>query len=199
MSGPGVAAAVHWLWLCVFAAWTAGEIALLVGRRIGRSEQAGGDRDQDRGTLRLLWTTVALSIAAGQWMSAAFGPVAGWEWIPLVALALLVAGVTLRVIAVRTLGHAFSVNVAICPGQRVVRHGVYAMVRHPSYTALMGILCGVGLETGNAAALAVTLLPPVAALLRRIHVEEQALSEALGAEYADYARCVRYRLIPGLW
>jgi protein-S-isoprenylcysteine O-methyltransferase Ste14 len=42
------------------------------------------------------------------------------------------------------------------------------------------------------------LLPTGAALLYRIHVEEQALHGAFGEEYAEYSRVTK-RLIPGVY
>jgi protein-S-isoprenylcysteine O-methyltransferase Ste14 len=45
---------------------------------------------------------------------------------------------------------------------------------------------------------AVVLLPTTAALLYRIHVEEAALNQALGDEYAAYSRVTK-RLVPGVF
>jgi len=46
--------------------------------------------------------------------------------------------------------------------------------------------------------LAVMLVPTTLALLYRIHVEEAALNEAFGEEYAAYSQVTR-RLIPGIF
>ncbi len=190
----------HALWLAVFALWTLGEIFLLLRTRSSRTAN-----NWDRGTLRLLWMTIVLSISAGQFLCARLGPAAAFASpharadLHVAALALLLLGVALRFAAIQTLGRAFSVNVAIRSGQSIVQHGLYAHVRHPSYTALLVIFFALGLQTANPLALAVTLLPPAAALLWRIHVEERALRSGLGAAYDDYALRVPHRLIPGLW
>jgi protein-S-isoprenylcysteine O-methyltransferase Ste14 len=42
------------------------------------------------------------------------------------------------------------------------------------------------------------MLPTTAALLYRIHVEEIALNDAFGAEYAAYSQQTK-RLIPGIY
>ena len=187
---------VSLLWLLLFWLWTLAELLLLL-----RTRQPG----RDRGTLRLLWTTVALSITIGQFLRGFLGPSrllaapAVHLRIQWIALLLLLVGTLLRLLAIRTLGRAFSVHVAVRTGQQVVQHGLYAHLRHPSYTALLLILFATGLQTANFAALALTFLPPLAALLRRIHVEEQVLANAFGPSYADYCRRVPHRLIPGLW
>jgi len=50
----------------------------------------------------------------------------------------------------------------------------------------------------NWACLALMLIAPTLAVLYRIHIEEQALLGAFGAEYADYSRTTK-RLIPGVY
>jgi protein-S-isoprenylcysteine O-methyltransferase Ste14 len=71
-------------------------------------------------------------------------------------------------------------------------------VRHPSYLGLEICFLAVGLHTGNWACLALMLIAPTLAVLYRIHIEEQALLGAFGAEYADYSRTTK-RLIPGVY
>jgi protein-S-isoprenylcysteine O-methyltransferase Ste14 len=82
-------------------------------------------------------------------------------------------------------------------GQRVITTGPYAIVRHPMYSG--GILYFVGLPLLLGSWIGRALAPIlIAALTLRIGVEERTLTEAL-RDYADYARRVRYRLIPGVW
>jgi protein-S-isoprenylcysteine O-methyltransferase Ste14 len=82
-------------------------------------------------------------------------------------------------------------------GQRVITTGPYAIVRHPMYSG--GILYFVGLPLLLGSWIGLALAPIlIAALTLRIGVEERTLTEAL-PDYADYARRVRYRLIPGVW
>ena len=70
-------------------------------------------------------------------------------------------------------------------------------MRHPSYTGLLLIVAGLGLAAGNWLALAGVALP-LAALLRRIHVEEAELTRVLGQPYRIYRAKTR-GLIPGVW
>jgi len=55
-----------------------------------------------------------------------------------------------------------------------------------------------GRGSRNWMSFAVVLLPTTAALLYRIHVEEAALNQALGDEYAAYSRVTK-RLVPGVF
>jgi protein-S-isoprenylcysteine O-methyltransferase Ste14 len=88
--------------------------------------------------------------------------------------------------------------VATHASQSIQRSGLYSIVRHPSYFGLEICFLAVGLHTKNWACLALMLIAPTLAVLYRIHVEEQALLLAFGAEYADYSRSTK-RLIPGVY
>jgi protein-S-isoprenylcysteine O-methyltransferase Ste14 len=122
----------------------------------------------------------------------------GVEWLKPLALAALVAGLTIRLIAIFTLGRSFSANVAIRAEQKLQRVGLFRLVRHPSYLGLELIFLAVGLRTCNLASFAIMLVLPTAALLFRIHIEEAALLQAFGEDYAAYCQETK-RLIPGIY
>jgi len=110
----------------------------------------------------------------------------------------LVLGLAIRWTAILTLGKSFSANVAIRDAQRVHKAGLYRFVRHPSYLGLMLIFLAIGLHARNWISLTLVLVPTFLALSYRIHVEEGALSEAFGEEYAAYRRGTK-RLVPGVF
>jgi protein-S-isoprenylcysteine O-methyltransferase Ste14 len=107
-------------------------------------------------------------------------------------------GLAIRVWAVAALGRAFRTTVEVAPDQGIVSSGPYRWVRHPSYTGLLLIVAGLGLVAGNWLALVGCVALPLAALLRRIHVEEAELTRVLGQPYRAYQARTK-RLIPGLW
>jgi protein-S-isoprenylcysteine O-methyltransferase Ste14 len=125
-------------------------------------------------------------------------PVGRWPLFT-AGMVIMAAGVALRWWSVAVLGRSFTVQVRVRDGQQVVDRGPFAVVRHPSYTGLMFVFLGTGLALGNWIALIVAVVPPVAAIVYRIHVEESTLSAALGEPYVDYRRRVRFRLIPGVY
>jgi protein-S-isoprenylcysteine O-methyltransferase Ste14 len=116
----------------------------------------------------------------------------------LAAIVVIVAGIVLRWTAILSLGKAFSANVAIRPAQAIYRSGLYGYLRHPSYSGMLLVFLAIALHERNWLAAAVVLLPTTAAVLYRIHVEEAALHEAFGAEYAAYSKTT-WRLIPGIY
>jgi protein-S-isoprenylcysteine O-methyltransferase Ste14 len=82
-------------------------------------------------------------------------------------------------------------------GHSVVDTGPYRLVRHPGYLGSLIHMPGVALALGSWWALAV-----VAAVSAVIIVRTALEDRTLGAElegYSEYARRVRYRLLPGVW
>jgi len=186
----------NWIWAIFSYGWWVSELAIAIATRT----RSGGGSVRDRGTMPLLWVTIFCSIWASLWYRgthAADIP-GNPEWFQAISLTMLVFGVIFRWAAVISLGSAFSVNVAIREGQRVMQTGFYRWMRHPSYTAMLICFLAVGLHTRNWVSLAVVVVFPTAALMYRIYVEEIALREHFGAEYIDYSARTK-RLIPGVY
>ncbi len=82
-------------------------------------------------------------------------------------------------------------------GQAVITTGPYAIVRHPMYLGALFYFAGTSLVLGSWWGLAT--IPLFALLLGiRIGIEERTLRTGLEG-YDDYARHVRWRLIPLVW
>jgi len=120
---------------------------------------------------------------------------------PLVAglgLVLFALGWSIKSLALRA--NAFAVAVVRLQSERahaVADSGVYGVVRHPFYAADPLILVGLGLWLESYAA-ALGAVVPVALMVIRLRLEERFLQRELPG-YAEYAKRVRHRLIPGLW
>ena len=180
----------------LYLLWIVTEILVLL---ITRTRSGEGDV-QDRGSLRVLWGVILCSIFAGMAIGAAVPRTAihGAPWFGPLTVALLALGLCIRWCAIYTLGSSFSANVAIHATQTLQRSGLFRLMRHPSYTGILLVLLAMGMSTHNWLALAIIVLPPVAALLYRIRVEEAALTRAFGQAYLDYSRTTK-RLIPGIY
>jgi protein-S-isoprenylcysteine O-methyltransferase Ste14 len=161
------------LWHALFWTWTASEVLILLVTRTHR--RSGTVRD--RGSIVVLWIVIFSSIFAGSWYSGTHPHTisAGAHWVRTASVAMLVAGLAVRWTAIASLGRSFSANVAIHANQKLYRKGLFALVRHPSYTGMVIIFAAIGLHMRNWAGLAIVLIPTTAALLYRIHVEEAAL------------------------
>ncbi len=181
--------ALYWCWI-------SSEIGILIFTRT----RSGSGKVKDRGSLLVLWLTlIASTTLAGRYAdfhaSTMFG---GAHWISFVALAFMVVGVAIRWTAVVSLGRSFSANVAIRAEQRLQTGGLYRFARHPSYLGLLLVLTAIALHMRNWAALAIVLVPSMAALTYRMRVEEEALKTAFGNAYEVYSSRTK-RLIPGVY
>jgi len=192
----GDAMSLSMLWTLVFYGWLASEILVGVATRTKRS----GGKVQDRGSLLILWIVITASVAACQWFSETharnmFGAA---QALKTAAIIVMLAGLAIRWTAIFTLGKSFSSNVAIQDSQQITRAGPYRFVRHPSYLGLLLVFLAIGLHSRNWISFAFVLVPTTAGLLYRIHVEEAALADAFGDEYAAYCKATK-RLVPGVY
>lgn len=88
---------------------------------------------------------------------------------------LLASGQLLRMAAIRTLGHRWSVRIFTVPQMPPVASGIYKYMRHPNYTGVALELAGAPLVHGAwLTALAFTLLNAILMFVR-IPAEERAL------------------------
>jgi protein-S-isoprenylcysteine O-methyltransferase Ste14 len=81
--------------------------------------------------------------------------------------------------------------------QPVISTGLYAVVRHPMYTAALALFLGTPFALASWWGLVPAALL-LAALVWRLLDEESYLARSLPG-YTDYQRRVRTRLVPGIW
>lgn len=110
-------------------------------------------------------------------------------------LSLMVAGMTVHVVAYRTLGRFYTGTLSIVQNHKLVTQGLYKYVRHPGYFGVLLITFGFGLASANWYVLLVMLIGFCTAYSYRMHAEEKMLNTTLGNEYRRYARRTK-RIIP---
>jgi protein-S-isoprenylcysteine O-methyltransferase Ste14 len=114
-----------------------------------------------------------------------------WRYL---GLLLCCSGVSVRLLALNTLGEYFSAYVTLQPNHRLVRHGIYASIRHPLYLSLLLAPTGVALVFASSLALPILALAAIF-VLDRIRKEEKLLAAHFGLVFEDYRRCT-WKLIP---
>jgi protein-S-isoprenylcysteine O-methyltransferase Ste14 len=82
-------------------------------------------------------------------------------------------------------------------GQKVIQSGPYRIVRHPGYVATFLIAPSTAIILGSLWALIPAILWVIAIIIRTA-LEDKTLQKELEG-YKEYAKKVRYRLIPGIW
>ena len=178
------------------------------------------------GTMALLWRNTELlaersNIRAGKsWdraivpIAVLLGPMATWitagldtrfRWsggMPTVAFA---AGVVVAVLAAAWTAWAmqsnrfFSAVVRIQKdrGHSVITSGPYRFVRHPGYAGMSAFTLATPLILNSRWAFAPAIATAAVTVLRTV-LEDRTLCNELDG-YADYARRVKYRLMPAIW
>jgi protein-S-isoprenylcysteine O-methyltransferase Ste14 len=112
-------------------------------------------------------------------------------------LAIQAAFVLFAVWARRHLGSNWSGEVRIASGHQLVRSGPYRFIRHPIYTAVLGMYCGTAIVSGEIHA-PIALVIVTLAYWRKIRLEEQALGKTFGADFDAYRRDT-WALVPPLY
>jgi protein-S-isoprenylcysteine O-methyltransferase Ste14 len=113
------------------------------------------------------------------------------------------AGVAITLASARRLDALTLAGIRQARGARItasspalVRDGLYALVRHPIYFGWVLMVWPTACLTGDRAVFA---LVSTAYLAAAIPFEERSLRREFGAAYDDYARDVRWRMVPGIY
>jgi protein-S-isoprenylcysteine O-methyltransferase Ste14 len=103
----------------------------------------------------------------------------------------------LAVWARRHLGRNWSAEVRIAVDHQLVRTGPYRFLRHPIYTAMLGMSLGTAIASSQYHAL-LGLAILMSAYLRKTRLEDQILGQTFGVEYDGY-RHDTWALVPFLF
>lgn len=165
---------------------------------IARSRIQEGTKAWDRILIGFLFSTMlaiilVAALDAGRWE---------WSRPPRLIIGL---GYVLMLGSIATLTWAQAVNRFFEPGvriqtergHRVIDTGPYAIVRHPGYVAACVLFVSTALSLGSYWALAPAGVAMLLIILRTGWEDDTLHRELPG--YADYARRVRFRLIPSVW
>ena len=176
------------LWLVFVAYWgAAAQHAARPERTESRASRRFHERLLNSGLLVLLLPIPGLR---GRFLPAAV-------IVAVAGIAIQVLAGMLAVWARRHLGRNWSGAISVVEGHRLVRSGPYRLLRHPIYTAMLGMSAGTALASGEWHAI-VGMALVVAAYWRKIRLEERHLGQLFGEAYDDYRRA-SWALIPGLF
>lgn len=181
-------AAARWV---VVAAWAAALVSLAWRARARRSTE------RRRDPVSLAGLALEFAAFAGLYVlrdparalpAAAPDPVA---WVVVALAALLLAGsVILADRALALLGAQWRVVASVAAEDRLVMDGPYARVRHPVYTAMLGMLAGTGVLLAAPAVVAGAAAVYLAGTAIRIRAEDRLLRARFGAAHEAFARDV---------
>ena len=194
---------LDWTWAWVYLginlanAFIAGPIALRTNSvTVAENEEPRKTENWDVGSIFYLFTMyIVLPIVAG--LDVRF------DWTQALSVVWHIAGTAIFAVGLGLPSWVMITNpfiwsdVPIQPGQTVYTDGPYRIVRHPAYTGLFLQAFGVPILLGSLWAL-VPGIPAAVCIIIATSSEDRILQAELPG-YVDYARKVRFRLIPGIW
>ena len=193
-----------WVYLCVMVAFSIG--LGLYGTRVDPGllkERLGAPMQKTQPLADKLVTLLILIVFFGG-LGFMAADAERWHW-SLMPRFVQWAGGGLMVTAIAFMYWTMRLNSFAAPvvkiqkdrGQSVITTGPYALVRHPLYFGALFYIAGTSLLLGSWWGLA--MVPTLACvLIIRIGIEEKTLRAGLEG-YDEYARRVRWRLVPLIW
>lgn len=106
------------------------------------------------------------------------------------AVLLAFASVWMANAAIRELGRQWSFQARLIEGHKLVTSGVYRIVRHPIYAAMLGMLIATAFIISRWQISIIAVIVFVIGTKIRTVAEEKLLRDAFPNEYEDYARKV---------
>lgn len=185
-------------------------ISALLANGLKNAKDGEFEYVKDDNTIRIFRLVMPLSVIAGilvgvfepwHWGFGAIPVDFGWgesamgtSW-ELWAAVLFAAGLSLRWIAILSLKRAFTVKVTILKDHQLKSDGVYAWVRHPSYTGMYIYALGLGLALHSVLSIGILLWGVWFTTQKRIPVEEAVLEGHFGEAYRAY-KAKTWKLFP---
>jgi protein-S-isoprenylcysteine O-methyltransferase Ste14 len=171
---------------------------MVVAAPSGGSMNAG--EKEDRGNRWVLAAFGVLTLA-GAFFSAYTDRIGFWtldgDGMRWAGVSVCFAGGLLRLLPVYVLKNRFSGLVAIQHDHRLETHGLYGVIRNPSYLGLL--ITAVGWALAFRSGVGVLLaLGQMAPLVARMNAEERLLRAHFGVEYDAYVKRT-WRLLPGIY
>lgn len=114
----------------------------------------------------------------------------------ILAISLIVAGSAFGIAGAVTMGRVRTIYPEPPENSRLIRHGIYALVRHPIYTSLIFLSFGWSLAWNSMAGILASIVM-LFFLMAKSSDEERRLKKRF-ADYEDYRKTTK-RLIPWIY
>ncbi len=179
----------------IYVIWGVSEFLISVLLRPKKTEKA----NKDNNSLTFIWLGILISLTLSVYISATYNfSISVYESVKYVGLALIVIGIVLRLIIIKSLGKFFTAVVTIKQDHKLKTDGFYHFLRHPSYSASLLSFIGFGISLNNWVSLVLVIVMVLIVFINRIKTEEKALIEFFGQDYLDYMKSTK-ALLPFIY
>lgn len=155
------------------------------------------NRDKNSVIIILVMSLLCVAFSIIEWAYFKEGSIQ-FNFLSVLGIVLLVAGIVFRALSVKTLGKHFTATVQIKEDHQLITSGPYSVVRHPSYLGAWIAIIGCAVFLHSIAGTLLAVFGMFYAYYVRISVEEDALVDTFGEKYKAYQKS-KARLIPFLW
>ncbi len=152
--------------------------------------------NMDNNSLRLIWLGIVSAMTLSVCISLKYNfPISSNVNVAYFGLILIVIGIVLRLLVIKSLGKYFTSDVTIIHDHQLKTNGFYQFLRHPSYSASLLSFIGFGFSLNNWISFLIIIFVVLMVFINRIKVEEKALIGFFGQTYLDYKKATK-ALIP---
>lgn len=156
----------------IYVIWGLSEFLISILLRSKATDKA----NMDNNSLSLIWIGIAISLTLSIFISIKYKfSISDNGIVRYVGLALIVIGIVLRLIIIKSLGRFFTADVTIMQNHKLKKDGFYHFLRHPSYSASLLSFAGFGISLNNWVSLLIVMVMVLMVFINRIKTEEKAL------------------------
>ncbi|HMN48786.1 MAG TPA: isoprenylcysteine carboxylmethyltransferase family protein [Ignavibacteriaceae bacterium] len=153
----------------------------------------------DKGSLWVLIISITIGyLLSFSIASTKIGRIYHWNIFFAAGLLIIIAGLVIRIISIKTLKQYFSYSVTKVENQEIIEKGLYKYIRHPGYLGQLLIFIGISISLSNWLSIILMFLSTLIGYMNRIRVEENFMVEQMGVKYSDYEKRTK-KLIPKIY
>lgn len=153
----------------------------------------------DKGSLWVLIITITIGYLLSFYIATTkIGRIYHWNILFAIGILIIIVGLIIRIISIRTLKQYFTYSVAKAENQEIIEKGLYKYIRHPGYLGQLIIFTGISISLSNWLAVILMLLSTLVGYVNRIRVEEKFMTEEMGDIYSNYQKRTK-KLIPKIY
>jgi len=155
---------------------------------IQKEKKHSDSPDRDKSSLFIFYFTIFSGYCIGVPLSFTnYGKITIlFPYISFFGFVIILIGLSIRLLAIRTLAEQFTYTVKIISNHKLITSGIYKYIRHPSYLGQSLIFLGSGIVFSNWLSILFLFFPNFLAAIYRISIEEKVLIEHFSDQYKEY-------------
>ena len=153
----------------------------------------------DKGSLWVLIISITIGYLLSFYVATTkIGRIYHWNILFVSGILIIIVGLMIRIISIRTLKQYFTYSVTKAENQEIIKKGFYKYIRHPGYLGQLIIFTGISISLSNWLSVILMLVSIFIGYMNRIRVEESFMIDLMGEKYFNYQKRTK-KLIPKIY